>query len=227
MKNLLTVTMVASATAVLSLFAAQDASAQVVKVNSENFPSEAVRSELINYAYYDADDYNEENPLIETTDIDYLGIYDADSIEGIELLDSLQDLYLYNYTGEEIDLSESNTLSSLAMYLCPNLTSIDISLNQKLEIFSIYEADKITNVDVSDNTALKSLSLGYNDNITSIDLSNNAALDYLQLDDMDNISTVDTSNNTKLNSIYAWGCDNLTSFDLSNNTNLKYITFHS
>ncbi len=168
----------------------------------------------------DSDEVTEEN-LKEITILE-CGIAGVKDTKGIEKLEGLTKLSLYNNQLTSIDLSHNTALESL--YLENNqLTSIDLSHNTALGLLALYN-NQLTGIDLSKNTALKTLYLEDNQ-LTSIDLSHNTALVSLSLSN-NKLTSIDLSKNTELKWLILYN-NQLTSIDLSHNTALTKLYLYS
>lgn len=165
---------------------------------------------------------------------------EIESLEGIEVFSSLEELYCNYNKLTKIDVSSLKNLKSL--YVDGNqLTKLDVSANTNLSVLfcgsnKLTELDvskltnleqldcmnnQLTSLDVSNNTELAYLLCGEN-NIPSINLSKNPNLEVLQINQC-GITSLDVSKNIKLTSLDVAN-NALTTLDLSNNKQLVSIS---
>jgi len=131
----------------------------------------------------------------------YNGISAIRSLNGIEYLKSLTDLYIEGHQLTTIDVSKNENLISLEI-IKSSLTAIDVSENLKLKKLDL-DHNLLTTIDVSDNIELTYLSVASN-SLTTIDVSNNPLLNNLYVND-NQLTEIDISNNGLL---WKFNCSN-------------------
>lgn len=148
-------------------------------------------------------------------DIQHKSIKD---LSGIEAFKNLQRLNAYGNEITTLDLSFTNSLTSLKVNK-NKLEKIDVSGQPNLKDFDCSD-NKITEVDLSNNEKLTNISC-YNLDIPNFKLGNYPDLESINLNNT-GISSLDLSNYPKLKSINATN-NKLTTIDLSKNVNLQYV----
>ena len=165
---------------------------------------------------------------------------DCKSLEGIEYLPNLLEIYATSNAIEEVDLSKNeklvnfhisnNNLKELDLSVCPSLAKVSCDYNKELKsikldnpnlaIFNCFSCS-IEDLDLSSLESLDYLHCG-NNLLTEIDLSNNPNLRIAYLRGND-ITELDVSKNINLEDL---GIDHtpMESIDVSANENLKGLS---
>lgn len=161
------------------------------------------------------------------------------SVKGLEKMQSLKYLYIYDNQLTSLDVSKNTALISLDLRY-NQLTSLDVSKNTLLSHLYVYE-NQLTELDVSNNTLLGalwvssnklvSLTLGENkklydlrvnhNDLIELDVSKNPALTFLAAQ-YNQLMKLDVSNNILLTSLNLES-NNLKEIDLSNNLLLEHL----
>ncbi|HPR32343.1 MAG TPA: T9SS type A sorting domain-containing protein, partial [Prolixibacteraceae bacterium] len=139
-------------------------------------------------------------------------------LTGIEAFIHITELYCFNNSLTDLDVSNSPELITLLCW-ANALTSLDVSNNPVLTSLTCYE-NSLTSLDVTNCSALESLSCSKN-LLTSLDVSNNPLLRFLTCTE-NAIATLDVLNNPALTSLTCYE-NSLTSVDVSNNPLLTTI----
>ncbi len=134
------------------------------------------------------------------------------SLEGIEYLSGLEDLFCNDNDLTKLDISRNTALKTLN---CSNtdLTELDVSQNSGL-LFLFCDGNQLSTLDVSRNPKLQMLSCSDNP-LNKLDTSNLSRLVYLYVADCE-LTKLDLSNNHDLMELHCSG-NRLTELDLSNN----------
>ena len=195
--------------------------ANIVEINSTNFPDESFRNYLLKQNY-GTDGILTESEINNITSLSLSGSSSSPgnikSLKGIEFLTALRDLWCGNNQLTALDVSKNTALRYLRCY-DNQLTALDVSKNTALIQLSC-DNNQLTALDVSKNTALEYLRCN-NNQLTTLDVSKNTALDYLQCND-NQLTVLDVSKNTALDRLYTRH-NPLTALDVSKNTALTYL----
>lgn len=145
----------------------------------------------------------------------YLEYRNITSLEGLEIFESLENLYCSNNQLTELDLSNLPNIKEL--YCNYNqLTELNVSNNPALERISCM-GNQLKDLDVSNNKNLNYLEVDDN-MIESLDISQNTALETLWIPN-NKLTDLDVSSNVNLMSLYCQG-NLLKTLDVSDNVNL-------
>lgn len=145
----------------------------------------------------------------------YLEYRNITSLEGLEIFESLENLYCSNNQLTELDLSNLPNIKEL--YCNYNqLTELNVSNNPALERISCM-GNQLKDLDVSNNKNLNYLEVD-NNMIESLDISQNTALETLWIPN-NKLTDLDVSSNVNLMSLYCQG-NLLKTLDVSDNVNL-------
>ncbi len=203
-----------------------------IPVDEAHFPDPAFRAYVAEHCDTNKNGYlkSDEIAAVKQIDVRNMGIA---SLQGIQYFGELEHLrceknsiteldlslnpkiYYLNASQNpltELDLSANTALSTLDVYLCPNLSSLNLSGLTELSYLMAYD-DALTELDLSSNTALEELYV-YNNQLTALDLTANTQLSYLEADGMDSLVSLNLSGLTKLAYVDVNDCE-LTSLDLS------------
>ena len=189
-----------------------------IAVDDINFPDDTFRQAVSLYDYDNNGFLNE----TEINAITSLYVSGAQSIQGVEYLTELTNLYCPGCRITETDLASISKLSYLDCSDC-GLSSLDLSNNSELE--ALYCGDnQLTELNLTNNSKLKYLTCYYNQ-LTELDLTNNTSLTHLTCSD-NLLTELDLHNNTELISLY---CANnqLSELDISNNTKLTELNCYN
>lgn len=161
-----------------------------VALTGQNFPS----SELLNYLKetYDSDNTGKVN----TAEVRYINLGGAKitSMEGIEKLNCLQTLEIWNAPLRSLNLLSNTVLTSLSV-TGSSLTDICITECPYLEYVNL-SGNSLTNLDVSQNKILPTLNIQGN-SLISLDVSQNKSLKDLNVNE-NAIKSLDLSGNSNL-----------------------------
>ena len=134
---------------------------------------------------------------------------------------ALKTLYISNFQGTSVDLSDLTALTNLRFQNCPNLTAIDLTYNVNLTSLSLV-GNALASVDLSQNTELKSLSVDFNQ-LTALDVSHNTKLTHLTCSS-NQLTILNLSNNPLLEYL---NCSNndLATLNIDSNTRLRTLRY--
>ena len=203
-----------------------------IPVDEAHFPDPAFRAYVAEHCDTNKNGYlkSDEIAAVKQIDVRNMGIA---SLQGIQYFGELEHLrceknsiteldlslnpklYYLNASQNpltELDLSANTALSTVDVYLCPNLSSLNLSGLTELSCLMAYD-DALTELDLSSNTALEELYV-YHNQLTALDLTANTQLSYLEADGMDSLVSLNLSGLTKLAYVDVNDCG-LTSLDLS------------
>ena len=187
-----------------------------VKIDEEHFPDPVFRKEVEQYDLdHDGMLSPEEADNAIKIRVNGEGVL---SLEGIEYLSGLEDLFCNDNDLTKLDISRNTALKTLN---CSNtdLTELDVSQNSGL-VFLYCDSNHLAALDVSGNPNLQMLSCSDNP-IKGLDISNLSQLVFLVVTDCE-LTKLDLSNNPDLVGLYCRG-NQLTKLDLSNNPLMKSL----
>ena len=187
-----------------------------VKIDEEHFPDPVFRKEVEQYDLdHDGMLSPEEADNAIKIRVNGEGVL---SLEGIEYLSGLEDLFCNDNDLTKLDISRNTALKTLN---CSNtdLTELDVSQNSGL-VFLYCDSNHLAALDVSGNPNLQMLSCSDNP-IKGLDISNLSQLVFLVVTDCE-LTKLDLSNNPDLVGLYCRG-NQLTKLDLSNNPFMKSL----
>lgn len=166
---------------------------RTIELTAENFPSASLLDYLKENFDYDKDGQ------VNTGEITYINLFGSgvDSLAGIEHLNCLQTLYVYDAPFQSLDLSSNPALTSLSV-TGGSLTDINISGCPYLEEIDLGR-NSLTQIDISKNTYLRRLS-SYENSLTVLDVSKNLKLNSLNIRE-NAIAGLDLAGNSKLQSL--------------------------
>ncbi len=174
----------------------------IIELTEENFPDPAFRDYL-------NENYGRGKGIIDTAELEELQIYNYSDSEydplnkltdmrGIEKLNRLRTLYLYNLPIKSLDLSKNKALTSITIESC-NLSELKIGDKESscewLESCYVGQA-ALSKLETGYCPRLRSLELP-GSSISSIDLKKNTSLRRLNLKD-NKLKSLDVSNCSKL-----------------------------
>ena len=169
-----------------------------VKIDWARFPDDALRIEVMRY------------------DTDHDGILSAEEAENADCI---------NVYGEEVEtLQGIEYLTGLRELYCDQnrLTELDVSRNLKLEILYCW-GNELTELDVRQNTELTHISC-YRNKLTELDVSKNSKLTFLNCN-WNELTELCVSENPKLEALLCTG-NKLTKLDVRQNTKLTRLSCH-
>ena len=164
-----------------------------VKIDEEHFPDPVFRKEVEQYDLdHDGILSPEEADNAIKIRVNGEGVL---SLEGIEYLSGLEDLFCNDNDLTKLDISRNTALKTLN---CSNtdLTELDVSQNSGL-VFLYCDSNHLAALDVSGNPKLQMLSCSDNP-IKGLDISNLSQLVFLVVTDCE-LTKLDLSNNPDLN----------------------------
>ncbi len=210
-----------------------------IALTEENFPSTALLEYLKEW-YNDNGKVNTAN----VTDIS-LGGAEITSLEGIEKLNCLQTLSIWNTPLRSLNLSSNTVLTSLSVTEssltdihidgCPyleyvsfsgnSLTSLDVSQNKILRTLNVW-GNSLINLDVSQNKNLKDLNVNENA-IKSLDLSCNSNLQVLSCSYNPAMASLNfPAQKGKMSELHVLGCS-IQNLQIENMPNLTVLEIDS
>ena len=141
------------------------------------------------------------------------------SLEGVEYLTGLENLYCYNNNLTSLDVSKN---TSLVQLFCEKnqLASINVTECRKLQQLRCY-SNRLSSIDVRNCPALNYLNCAMNQ-ISAIDTTQNPSLKNFQIFE-NNLSLLDVSSNTRLEELWC-SSNKISSLVLGSNDRLKYLS---
>lgn len=231
-------------------FARQSVSAQPILVNSTNFPDDNFRQAVLNqqaYVYNEDGSYmTDENGdyYYESDYIPYISCY-ADggvkTLQGVELLNKISSITIYDCKFETADLTSNPELTSITLYgdklksiklanydivthLSANSSGLKFDYTKLKNVKSLFIGSKnIKNFDASKFSNLNQLSIN-NASLQKIDITKAKQLTYFSLYDCPNVSEIKVGTNPKLESINLCKLPKLASVDVSKCKALTYFS---
>ena len=169
----------------------QNVYAKEITVDQTTFPDANMRKAVLRAAGI----YDESitSAVVDTAKISRVSASEVKELKGIELLDSLKSLSLWDYNGKTLKV-EHDKLSRLVVY-GQKLTSLNISKLSKLEDFGV-SSKSLSKIDLTKNKALKDVSL-YTNKIKTVKLNKATKLQRLCLCS-EAMGKVDLSKNSKI-----------------------------
>ena len=190
-----------------------------VPINSMVFPDDTFRNYISQNFDTNGDRVLSEGEIAKVKTIRVVYSYRVvDSLDGIEVFYSLENLYCSENRLSKLDVSKNAALKVLS---CGNnpLRELDVSKNAALE--ELYCANnQLSELDVSKNAALEKLYCWHNQ-LSELDISKNAALEVLGCYD-NQLSELDVSKNAALQDLYCFD-NQLSELDISKNAALEKV----
>ena len=190
-----------------------------VPINSMVFPDDTFRNYISQNFDTNGDGVLSEGEIAKVKTIRVVDSYRVvDSLDGIEVFYSLENLYCSYNRLSKLDVSKNAALKVLSCSGNP-LSELDVSKNVALK--TLYCSDnQLSELDVSKNAALEVLYCR-NNQLSELDVSKNATLEELDCDD-NPLSELDVSKNAALKVLYCWD-NQLSELDISKNAALEKV----
>ncbi|MBQ8189115.1 MAG: DUF4214 domain-containing protein [Lachnospiraceae bacterium] len=189
-----------------------------VAIDANHFPDEIFRQYVSQKFDKDSDGILTEAEIADAKTV-YVNYSDIETLDGIEYLVELTELYCMSNQIQELDVSKNTKLVELNCY-DNYIPQLDLTKNVNLVLLNC-AGNQIQELDLSGSAALTKLSCHENQ-IQALNLQNNVKLEELNCAD-NQIRELDVTNNPALKSLH---CANnrIQKMDLSKNVNLTGLT---
>lgn len=189
-----------------------------VELTEDNFPDDAFCEYLADNFDTDEDGKLSEEEIDEVKDLELKNLYEMKSVEGIELLTSLQSLAISDSHIENLDLSGCKSLKSLVCQDNREMKKLNVSGCESIEEIMcggekissdlIFESH-LQEINISGCKNLKKLNIEYSDCLTALNFQGCESLTELKASHCKNMERFDLSDCKSLVIIEADYCEHL------------------